>query len=291
MASTMGRVDVFADRTAGDGSAIKMVTSATVEGLVTTPTAQRLTLRLRGDQFDGAPQAVVRVDNRQVASFAVPATRWTDYVVNVNWTAGPHTVAVGFVNDRYVRGVGDRNLRLDWVDFAGSGTVPAPLDDPYEARIVELVNAARTTAGLSRLTVSPCADRYAEDWSARMAATGVMAHRTDLGTLMQGVLGARSRGEHRLWQRRRRHDDGDVDELAGSPRQHPPPELHPHRRRRDRDRRRTGLWDPELPHPALTAITTLPRAWPDSTACRASPARSKGTTSLTWGSSLPVATS
>ena len=195
MASTMGRVDVFADRTAGGGSAIKMVTNATVEGLVTTPTAQRLTLRLRGDQFDGAPQAVVRVDNRQVASFAVPATRWTDYVVNVNWTAGPHTVAVGFVNDRYVRGVGDRNLRLDWVDFAGSGTVPAPLDDPYEARIVELVNAARTTAGLSRLTMSPCADRYAEDWSAHMATTAVMAHRTDLGTVMR-VCSARGVGEN-----------------------------------------------------------------------------------------------
>ena len=194
MASTMGRVSVFADPAASGGSAVKMLTNATIEVLVATPTAQRLTLRLRGDQFDGPPQVVVRVDNSQVASFAVPATSWTDYVVNDNWTAAPHTVQVSFVNDRYVQGVGDRNLRLDWIEFAGAGQVPAPLDDAYETRIVELVNAARATAGRSRLTVSSCADRYAQDWSAHMAATAVVAHRTDLGTVMQ-VCSARGVGE------------------------------------------------------------------------------------------------
>ena len=78
MSATTGRAVVFADPAASGGSGLKLLTNATVEGSVLTPVAQRLTLRLRGDQFDGAPQAVVRVDDQQVAALPVPATGWTD---------------------------------------------------------------------------------------------------------------------------------------------------------------------------------------------------------------------
>lgn len=63
---------------------------------------------------------------------------------------------------------------------------PAAVDDAYETRIVQLVNAQRAAAGLPRLTVSTCADRFAEGWSATMARTSVFAHRPALRTVMTG---------------------------------------------------------------------------------------------------------
>ncbi len=63
-------------------------------------------------------------------------------------------------------------------------TTTTAVDDAYEARIVTLVNAERAAAGLPRLAVSTCADRYAEDWSATMARTSALQHRPALKTVM-----------------------------------------------------------------------------------------------------------
>ncbi len=71
----------------------------------------------------------------------------------------------------------------------------APVDDAYEARVVQLVNAHRAAAGLRPLRVSTCADRYAEDWSATMVRTGAFAHRPSLKTVLTACR-ARSVGEN-----------------------------------------------------------------------------------------------
>jgi uncharacterized protein YkwD len=63
------------------------------------------------------------------------------------------------------------------------------------ARIVELVNIERAKAGLRALAVSPCAERYAREWSASMAASGQLVHRSDLGAVMRDC-GARAIGEN-----------------------------------------------------------------------------------------------
>lgn len=73
--------------------------------------------------------------------------------------------------------------------------LPAPVDDAYETRIVQLVNAERAAVGLRRLVVSTCADRAAQDWSARMVRTSVFAHRPSLGTLL-GSCRASAVGEN-----------------------------------------------------------------------------------------------
>jgi uncharacterized protein YkwD len=101
---------------------------------------------------------------------------------------------VSFTNDRYVRGVGDRNLYLDSVSF-GAGAPVGSVDDAYESRIVSLVNVERARASLAPLAGSACADRYAEEWSAHMAATGLFAHRSDLLTVMRSCA-ARGIGEN-----------------------------------------------------------------------------------------------
>lgn len=59
-----------------------------------------------------------------------------------------------------------------------------PVDDAYETRIVQLVNAERASAGLPRLTVSTCADRFAEQWSATMARTQAFQHSADLRAVL-----------------------------------------------------------------------------------------------------------
>jgi uncharacterized protein YkwD len=81
-----------------------------------------------------------------------------------------------------------------------SPTATAPASSPstdaaYEARIVELVNIERSKAGVRPLVVSPCADGYARAWSASMAASGILEHRSDLGAVMSSC-GARAIGEN-----------------------------------------------------------------------------------------------
>lgn len=67
---------------------------------------------------------------------------------------------------------------------AVSSSPSVAVREAYDARIVALVNAARRSAGLRPLAVSSCVDRFADQWSARMATTGSFAHRTDLRRVM-----------------------------------------------------------------------------------------------------------
>ncbi len=60
----------------------------------------------------------------------------------------------------------------------------SPLDDAYEAQVVRLVNAERTSRGLRPLAVSPCADGFAEEWALHLSGLRTLVHRTDLGSLL-----------------------------------------------------------------------------------------------------------
>lgn len=193
MSTLAGRSSVFGDATASAGRGRVMVTNGTTSSVLrTATTANRLLLRLRGDQAGGAPRAVVVVDGRQVADLSVANRAWSEYAVPGSWAAGAHTVQVRFVNDARTA-TADRNLRLDRLRFA---TVTAPvLDDAYEARVVQLVNAARVAQGVRPLTVSSCADRYAEAWATHLASVRTLVHRGDLGAML-GACSARTVGEN-----------------------------------------------------------------------------------------------
>jgi uncharacterized protein YkwD len=131
-----------------------------------------------------------------VASLSVSATRWTGHRIAGVWTAGRHQVEVSYVNDLWVTGGGDRNLRLDRITFHATSTAtPSSADATYEARLVQLVNIERVKAGLRPLAVSACADRYAGAWSASMAASDQLVHRSNLGAVMS-ACGARGIGEN-----------------------------------------------------------------------------------------------
>ncbi len=185
-----GRSSVYADPAASAGRARVMVTNGTVSAVVGAgSTADRLLLRLRGDQAAGAPRAVVTVDGRQVGVLSVASRTWTEHAVAGSWAPGAHTVTVRFPNDARTA-TADRNLRLDRFRFVAAPAAPA-VDDAYEARVVQLVNAARTSHGLRPLAVSACADRYAEAWGAHLAVLRTLVHRTDLAALLSTCGGSR----------------------------------------------------------------------------------------------------
>jgi uncharacterized protein YkwD len=55
----------------------------------------------------------------------------------------------------------------------------------YESRILALVNTQRTSRGLSPVSMSSCADSYAESWAAHLAVIGALVHRS-MSTLLSG---------------------------------------------------------------------------------------------------------
>jgi predicted xylan-binding protein with Ca-dependent carbohydrate-binding module/lysyl oxidase/fibronectin type III domain protein len=115
---------VFSDAAASGGKALMFPSNDTVNGSITTSASTAtLTLRARGDQCQGAPQAQVGIDGTNRLTATVSATSWTNYSAAVNIPAGNHTVTITFPNDRFVRGTCDRNLRVDKLTFVyGTGT-------------------------------------------------------------------------------------------------------------------------------------------------------------------------
>jgi hypothetical protein len=126
MAPQDSGVHVFSDATASGGKALNFTSSDTASTTLSTSSASTLTLTARGDQCQGAPEAVVTIDGATVFTVQVPATAWTQYSTAINLAAGTHTIVLAYDNDLYVAGVCDRNLRVDKLTLAGSSTSQPP---------------------------------------------------------------------------------------------------------------------------------------------------------------------
>src|SRR3954454_6292453 len=131
-------IRIFRDPTAANHRALLFTRRASVRIRKTIVRAGALVIRARGDQCQGAPAMAVSVDGHRVGRIAVSATGWTDYRVPAQVTRRRHKVAIGFVNDRLVRGVCDRNLWVDSVSFTTVAPAPAP-PPPAPAFTVGLV--------------------------------------------------------------------------------------------------------------------------------------------------------
>lgn len=148
-------VHVFSDTTASGGKALNFTSSDTATTTLSTSSASTLTLTARGDQCQGAPQAVVSIDGATVFTVQVPAaTAWTQYSTAINLAAGTHTIVLSYDNDLYVAGVCDRNLRVDKLTLAGSSASQPPaaptglVATPGNAQVALAWNA-NTDAGLA----------------------------------------------------------------------------------------------------------------------------------------------
>lgn len=117
---------VFTDPTASGGTALVLNQNTTASKTVALPAFTNIVIRAKGDQFQGAPQMSVSVNGKVVAKVAVAATAWSDYTIPLKGAPGTYTVSIAYTNDRYSRGKGDRNLRLDTVTVVSSVVDPAP---------------------------------------------------------------------------------------------------------------------------------------------------------------------
>jgi hypothetical protein len=112
--SSTGNARGYSDANASGQRAVFFPRNATISKTTTLPAFQHLIVRARGDQCQGAPTMVVRVDGTQVMSAAVSSTTFADYVVARSAAAGSHKVEISFLNDFTATGC-DRNLRVDKV--------------------------------------------------------------------------------------------------------------------------------------------------------------------------------
>ena len=121
-----------ADAAAGGGSAVRFDWTGSLRLDVTLPAdADAMTLRLRGDQCEGAPAYTVAVDHEATGGGTVTSTTWIEQTLAAPLPAGSHAVEIRFTNDHvkwWPNGC-DRNLYLDAVTFTASGSA-APRGNP-----------------------------------------------------------------------------------------------------------------------------------------------------------------
>jgi endoglucanase len=105
--------------------ALKIWSTATAAGPVTSRATRRITVRARGEQCSGAPRMIVSVDGRVALDVNVTATTWTDYAADVALGDGSHTLAIRFDND-FNSATCDRNLLVDRVQLTSVAARPLP---------------------------------------------------------------------------------------------------------------------------------------------------------------------
>jgi autotransporter family porin len=98
----------------------------------------KITVRAKGQQYLGAPHMQVRIDGSLVLETDVPRTDWTTFSAGFSARSGTHQLAIAFTNDLAKSGAGDRNLIIDYVEFAVSdssqpSTVPSSGSTPTPA--------------------------------------------------------------------------------------------------------------------------------------------------------------
>jgi endoglucanase len=105
--------------------ALKIWSTATATGSVTSRATRRITVRARGEQCGGAPRMIVSVDGRAALDVAVGATSWTDYAADLALNDGPHALSVRFDND-FRSTTCDRNLLVDSIKLTSVAARPLP---------------------------------------------------------------------------------------------------------------------------------------------------------------------
>jgi endoglucanase len=112
---------VFADTSASAGQALLVWSNATATITRTTDAVSIVRVRARGDQCNGAPRLIVRVDGSTVLSVLVPSTSWTNYESSgIELPAGSHLVEIVYENNNVAPATCDRNLRIDRLNLVSN---------------------------------------------------------------------------------------------------------------------------------------------------------------------------
>lgn len=159
------------------GQAALVWANGSVSITASTPAGSALVVRAKGDQCHGAPNMVISMDGQQVQSISVPATNFTDYVINRPISAGNHTFSVAFTNDA---GDGcDRNLWVDQIRITNSAPTTTTTGAPTTSTTTAPTTTSTTTPAASgsieaeATTLSPGAGQTFSDATAS-AKAGLM---------------------------------------------------------------------------------------------------------------------
>jgi endoglucanase len=105
-------------------------TGASAQAQFTLPSpTDSIVVSAFGDQCQGAPQMVVKVDDTVVLTGGVDATSVKKYVTSKRLAAGAHTVHISLANDSKASNC-DRNLFFTGVEFRGTPVVVPPAPKP-----------------------------------------------------------------------------------------------------------------------------------------------------------------
>ena len=69
--------------------ALKIWSTATASGSLSSRATRRITVRARGEQCGGAPRMIVSVDGRVALDVKVTATTWTNYAADLALATAP----------------------------------------------------------------------------------------------------------------------------------------------------------------------------------------------------------
>ena len=159
---------VVSDAAASGGHALKIWSTASATGSVTSRATKRITVRARGEQCYGAPRMVVSVDGRVALDTKVGSTSWSDYAADLPLTDGAHTLAVRFANDYLAPGC-DRNLIVDRVQLTSVAARPFPGAGLYVDPKSAAQGYASSDALIAKIAAQPQAF-WLGDWSGDVRA-------------------------------------------------------------------------------------------------------------------------
>ncbi len=118
---------------ASGGSAVQFSNNATITKTIKLERpADRVALRLKGDQCEGAPAYTLTIDRQPVASGSAANADWTDSLHSTFLEAGTHVVEISFTNFHFVWLSCMRQLYVDKVSFSASGAA-LPSNPPIAA--------------------------------------------------------------------------------------------------------------------------------------------------------------
>jgi hypothetical protein len=139
------QAELVAEGCGVQGAYVVLCTNADIQRTVVVEHAGEysITTKAAGHQAGPEPARMqVRVDNTVLQTFDVPVLPGfpEEYSVNVELSAGPHTVWVSFINDYWNPSAPDpndrdRNLLVDWIEVVGPTVLPEPEASPLRAAI------------------------------------------------------------------------------------------------------------------------------------------------------------
>ncbi len=145
--STAGSIQNLSD---DNGSSLRMHSNSTASKTVSVPDGiSKMTVRAKGEQCAGAPNAIFKIDGTTVHTASVSATTFTNYSSpTLNIPAGSHAISVQYSNDAS-SGTCSRTLILDQVTLVSSVT-PEPTPPPSSVTVsLSGISDNQTVSGTS----------------------------------------------------------------------------------------------------------------------------------------------